>query len=166
METQEGNFSEAKLHPLYGLLKVGYDSGVCDDLTGQPLPDELVADGKKKELAYFDSKGVWELSSIEECKRLTGRKPISTRWVCTNKGDHDKPNVRCRLVARQIRHPGTESVFAPTPPLEALRTVLSCAVTQFEGEPTKCWEPSSAARMQLSFVDISRAYFNAVKDPD
>ena len=87
------------------------------------------------------------------------------RWVCTNKGDHDKPNVRCRLVARQIRRAGTDFVFAPTPPLEALRTVLSCAVTQFEGEPEKTWEPTSPDRNQLSFVDISRAYFNAFVDP-
>ena len=108
---------------------------------------------------------MWEVVSTAECRRVTGKGPISVRWVCTNKGDMEHPNVRCRLVARQIRHPGTDSVFAPTPPLEALRTVISCAVTQFEGEPKKTWLPTSPERMQLSFVDISRAYFNAHVDP-
>ena len=145
---------------------MSYSRRVFDDLTGQPLPDDLVDDGKKKELSDFESKELWELATLEECRQRTGRKPISTRWVCTSKGDHDRPNARCRLVARQIRHPGTESVFAPTPPLEALRTVLSCTVTQFDGEPSKTWEPMSAKRMQLSFVDISRAYFNAWVDPE
>ena len=95
---------------------------------------------------------------IAECRRLTGRAPISIRWVCTNKGDHEKPTVRCRLVTRQIRHSGTESVFARTPLLEALPTVLSCAVTQFEGERNNTWAPESPDCMQLSCVDISRAY--------
>ena len=157
-----GTSLEAKL-PEYGILAM-YRGGVVDDLTGQPLPDELVAAGKAKELAYFEAKGVWKLVPIAECRKLTGRPPISVRWVCTNKGDHLNPNVRCRLVARQIRHPGTDSVFAPTPPLEALRTVLSFAVTQFEGE-SKTWAPESPERMQLSFIDISRAYFNAHVDP-
>ena len=111
--THDGNSLEAKL-PEYGILAM-YRGGVTDDLTGQPLPDELVESGKKKELDYFKSKGVWEYVSIAECRRLTGRAPISVRWVCTNKGDHAHPNVRCRLVARQIRHPGTDSVCATTP---------------------------------------------------
>ena len=55
---------------------------------------------------------------------------------------------------------------APTPPLEALLDVLSCAVTQFEGERTKTWAPKTPERMQFSFVDPSRAYFNGCVDPD
>ena len=136
-----------------------------DDPTGQPLPDDLVLSGKRKELEYFKSKQFWEIVPESECRRITGRAPIGVRWVCTNKGDHANPNVRCRLVARQIRHPGTDSVFAPTPPLEALRTVISFAVTQYEGESKKTWAPESEDRMQLSFIDISRAYFNAHVDP-
>ena len=136
-----------------------------DDLTGQPLPDDLVLSGKRKSLEYLKSKHVWEVVPESECRHITGRDPISVRWVCTNKGDHANPNVRCRLVARQIRHPGIDSVFAPTPPLEALRTVISFAVTQYEGEKKKTWAPESEDRMQLSFIDISRAYFNAHVDP-
>ena len=149
----------------FGILKVWHQN-YTDDLTGQELPPELVHLGQQKELADFESKQVWELVPVAECGRLTRKPPITTRWVCTNKWDHSNPNVRCRLVARQIRRAGTESLFAPTPPLEALRTVLSSAATQFPDEPKKTWNEKSEQRMQLSFVDISREYFNAHVDPD
>ena len=57
-------------------------------------------------------------------------------------------------------------MFAPTPPLEALRTVLSLAATDLPGRPKRCRDPKSEKRCQVSFVDISRAYFNAPTDPD
>ena len=43
-------------------------------------------------------------------------------------------NYRSRLVARQVRKKGIESIFAPTPPLEALRSVLGLAATNIEGQ--------------------------------
>ena len=90
-----------------------------------------------------------------------GRSPISVRWVDVNKGDHACPNIRSRLVARQIRGPGEESTFAPTPPLETLRSIISLAATDLPGRPVCCRDPESEDRMQVSAVDISRAYFNA-----
>ena len=57
------------------------------------------------------------------------------------------------------------SYYAPTPPLETLRTVLSMAATETTG-----WKPvrdaESEHRMQVSFVDIARTYFNAKLDSD
>ena len=61
-----------------------YRDGVTDDVTGQDIPDELVKIGMIKELEYCESKGVWELVTIAECRRLTGRAPTSDRWVCNN----------------------------------------------------------------------------------
>ena len=84
-----------------------------------------------KELDYFDDKAVWELRPREECQQRTGRKPITVRWVLTNKGDDGTPNYRARLVARQIRHAGVESVFAPTPPLEGVRLVISMQLVEY-----------------------------------
>ena len=83
-----------------------------DDLTGQPLDPKLVLEARQKELDYFASKGVWRKAPIAECRREMGRNPISVRWV---DGDDVNPNIRSRLVARQIRGPGEESTFAPTP---------------------------------------------------
>ena len=74
------------------------------------------------------------------------------------------PNVRSRLVARQIRQAGEEAIFAHTPPLEALRTVISLAATDMPGRAPHIRDPTSERRTQISAIDISRAYFNASTD--
>ena len=104
-----------------------------DDLTGQALPPALCKAARNEELAYFQSKGVWELRKVAEALQRTGRRPISVRWVEVNKGDTENPRIRSRLVAREIRGPGQEACFAPTPPLESLRMVLSYAVSDIQG---------------------------------
>ena len=75
------------------------------------------------------------------------------------------PKIRSHLVAREIRGPGQQACFAPTPPLESLRMIISCAATQIEGEETNTWDPNSEERMQLLLVDIPRYDFNATTDP-
>ena len=74
-----------------------------DDISGQVLVDSLVREAMNKELDYFEDKKVWTKRPYEEARRVTGKPPISVRWVETNKGDNECPNVRCRLVAGQIR---------------------------------------------------------------
>ena len=86
-----------------------------------------------------------------------GRSPISVRWVETNKGDDENPNIRSRLVAREIRMAGQDAIFAPTPPLESLRMVLSYAATDIAGHVSHVRDPTSERRTQLLLVDISRA---------
>ena len=135
-----------------------------DDLTKQPLREDLVRAAIGKELDYFEQKGVWRLVPAEEAKKVTGRPAITVRWVHVNKGDDLNPNMRSRLVARQIRRNGEEAIFAPTPPLEGLRTVLSVAATQLPGRPIPDRNPQSEMRVQISLIDISRAYFNATVD--
>ena len=88
------------------------------------------------------------------------------RWVDINKGDDATPNYRTRLVAREIGKKGKDPRFAPTPPLESLRTVLSLAATNLKGEKVHDREPDSPSRTQISFVDIARAYFCASTDPN
>ena len=107
---------------------------------------------------------MWVKKRFEEAKRRTGKPPISVRWVDVNKGDDVNPNIRSRLVARQIRQPGEEAIFAPTPPLEALRTILSLASTDIAGRRKHVREATSERRTQISAIDISRAYFNASMD--
>ena len=77
-----------------------------DDLTGQILPTELVKAARAKELEYFKAKRVWDKRPVGESRRVTGKPPISVRWVDVNKGDNENPNIRSRLVARQIRQAG------------------------------------------------------------
>lgn len=159
-------------------IRVANEPIYKDDLTGQPLPPALVRAARAKELEYLAAKKVWEKRSLSEARRVTGRPPITVRWVDVNKGDNESPNIRSRLVARQIRQSGEDAIFAPTPPLEALRSVLSLATTDFAGRPKHVRDGDSERRTQISAVDISRAYFNAeiensstyvalpVEDPD
>jgi hypothetical protein len=94
-----------------------------------------------------------------------GKAPISVRWVDVNKGDDLQPNYRSRLVAREIRRFGEEPIFAPTPPLESLRTILSLAATDRPGRARHVKDPASEKRTQVSFIDIKRAYLCAKTDP-
>ena len=145
----------------------GYSGRYKDDLTGQVLKDQLVRNARAKEIAYFQSKGVWIKVDKRHARARSGRPPISVRWVDVNKGDEQNPNYRSRLVARQLKvmDKSGQSYFAPAPPLEALRTVLSMATTRI-GDHQPIWDPKSPQRTQVSFVDVSRAYFNAKIDPD
>ena len=147
-------------------FKIQDDEKFVDDLTGQQLDPSLCRAARKKEMDFIRDKGLWTKRAIKDCWDKTRGPPVTVRWVETNKGDDITPNIRSRLVARQIRGPGQDAVFAPTPPLEALRTVLSLAATDLPNRPARCRDPSSESRTQVSFVDISRAYFNAPTDPN
>ena len=145
----------------------GYTGKHRDDLTGQILKDEGVDAARAKELAYFHAKNVWKVVPKSNAYQATGRGPISVRWVDVNKGDDQSPNYRSRLVARQLKahdHSG-QSFFAPAPPIEALRTVLSLSQTRI-GSWNPDWDPNSPKRVQISTIDVSRAYFNAKVEDD
>ena len=59
-----------------------------------------------------------------------------------------------------------ESIFAPTPPLEAARTLISLAATEAGSRWRPNWNPMSPKRTQIMVIDISRAYFNAKTGED
>ncbi len=115
-----------------------------DEYIGEVLPADLVSKGKREELAFFRKKGVWRV--VPRSKARGGR-IVGTRWVCCNKGDSTNPDVRCRLVCQEVNTYDSDNFYAATPPLEALRLMLSFAAED--------------QRRQVSLVDISRAYFNA-----
>ena len=83
---------------------------------------------------------------------------ITVRWVDVNKGDNTNPNIRSRLVARQIRQACEDAIFAPALPLVALRSILSMATTDFPGRPQHVRDPTSERRTQVSAVDILRVF--------
>ena len=103
--------------------------GIVDATAGQALRTELVKVARELEMEYFKAKNVYTKVPREEAYRRAGKAPITVKWVDTNKGDDESPNYRSRLVAREIRRKGEDSIFAPTPPLEALRTILMLAAT-------------------------------------
>jgi len=125
----------------------------------------LVEKAPALELEHFENKHVWEKRPYAEAIAKIWERATSVRWIDTNKGDEETPNYRSRLVAREIRKHGENPIFAPTPPLESFRTVLSLAATDMEGQKKHVRDPSSELRTQISFIDISRAYFCAATDP-
>jgi hypothetical protein len=86
--------------------------------------------------------------------RSMGVNIIRVRWVDTNKGTEEAPNLRSRLVAMEFKtgtaHMDSSEMFSAMPPLEAMRMIVSHAATRDNGEVR-----------QLMIVDIRRAYFNA-----
>ena len=100
--------------------------------------NQLRTDGVSKELDYFESKNVWRRAPLSGAHRTSGRPPITVRRVDFYKNYDDCPDIRSRLVARQIRGSNEDPMFTPTPPLEAFRTVLINCLTDLEGEAPKC----------------------------
>ena len=71
------------------------------------------------------------------------------RWIDHNKGDDLHERYRSRLVAQQYNSgPMEDNIFAATPPLEALRMVISNATTGKRGKV-------------IMIADVSRAYMYA-----
>ena len=80
-----------------------------------------------------------------------GRGPIRGKWVDRNKGDADARLVKSRYVACEVNTYKDESLFAATPPLEALRLVLSDAASQADTSKPK----------KLLFIDVKKAHLHA-----
>ena len=120
-----------------------------DDVNGKRLDPTKVRKARKEEIGYYYKMKMYDKVPISECITRTGRQPIGVRWIDHNKGDDLHENYRCRLVAQQFNSgPMDENIFAATPPLEALRMVISNATT---GSKTKV----------IMIADVSRAYMYA-----
>ena len=78
---------------------------------------------------------------------------ITVKWLDTNKGDKENPNYRSRLVGREYNEGKDDSLYASTPPLEALRLIVSHAATIEENH--------KGERRELMINDVRRAYFYA-----
>ena len=101
-----------------------------------------------EEVDYVRKMNSYTKVPITQCYQHTGKAPISTRWIDINKGDEEKPNYRSRLVAREINTHKRDDLFAATPPLEALKLILSITASSNKGEI-------------LMINDVSRAFFHA-----
>ena len=121
-----------------------------DDVTGMPLDPEEVKKARKLEIEYIKKMQVYAKVPRSKCE-AAGCKPITTRWIDVNKGDDENRNYRSRMVAREIKRDNRIDLFAATPPLEALKLLISEAATI---TPNKGWK-------KIMVNDISRAYFYA-----
>ena len=72
-----------------------------DDHTGAQLPGDLVHAGKMKEIRWVREIGLYKNISRAEAVRR-GITVVPIRWVVTDKGDPNRPKVRCRLVGKEL----------------------------------------------------------------
>ena len=103
---------------------------------------------RKLEIDFFKKHGVYKKVSRE-----SWMKPITTRWIDTNKGDHQTRDYRARLVGRELKAMTgkQDDLFAATPPLESLRFILSIAASNQ-------WRKD---KFLVMATDVKRAYFYA-----
>ena len=127
-----------------------------DDITGEPLDPEQVAKARAEEMVEFRKHGVYVKAPVSQCVHETGKPPIAVRWVDVNKGDQEHPEYRSRLVAKELRTHKDLDLFAATPPLEALKVLLSLAAT------IRPSGNSPAQAQRLDFIDVRRAFFHAM----
>ena len=123
-----------------------YEKQFYDTSTECKLPTPLVHEAMTEELTAMVKMKVWR--DLEENELLPSDKVITTRWVIVNKGEDAKPLVRARLVAREIkgRDGSSADTFAATPPLDALRMMVSIAASNRD----YC----------MDFIDIKKAHLN------
>jgi hypothetical protein len=120
-----------------------------DAITWEKLDSRLVRIARREEIEYYRQMNVYSKVSKAVCVERTGKAPIKVMWVDHNKGTNDKPEIRSRLVAKEIKTSYKPELFAATPPLEALKLLLSINASS-QGEK-RC----------IMHNDVSRAYFHA-----
>jgi len=129
-----------------------------DQISGVQLDRALVLAARAEEMVYMNRLAVFKRVLISEAIATTGRRPIGVRWVDVNKGDDSRPEYRSRLVTQETKRVSTieagdvAAVFAATPPLEALRTLLSLAMSSPVRGPDQ---------PVLMFLDVSRAHLHS-----
>ena len=100
-----------------------------DDVSGEELDASLTQAARREEIEAIHSMKVYKKVPISQCLSETGRRPVGTRWVDTNKGDSRNPKVRCRLVAQEVAIGKIPELFAATPPIEYIRSLVSCCAS-------------------------------------
>ena len=120
-----------------------------DDVKGGSLDPAEVLKARAEEMSYISKHKLYDKVPRSLCYEKTGKAPIRSGWVDTNKGTSKEPNFRSRWVAKEYRRNACAELFAVAPPLEALRMLLSRGASA-QGRGT-C----------LGVVDVRRAYFYA-----
>ena len=135
---------------VHSLLQLGEEGETYyDDITGEELPHDLLVEARRIEIKYYRQMKVYTKVPWKEAIETTGKAPIKVRWVDVNKGTQDAPDIRPRLVAKEIKKSERPDLFAGAPPLEALRLMLSMAAS------------SNIRDTCLMHNDVYRGYFHA-----
>ena len=131
-----------------------------DDVNNIPLPLNDVKTARKEEMDHMKHK-IFKVVKKEEAWRVTGRAPISTKWVDTDKrhGTCSTPMVRSRWVARDFKDPADkdrEDLFSATPPIEMMRLVISRQATRRK----------DGRERKTMYLDVKKAHLYPKCDQD
>ena len=55
------------------------DAEFYDDISGRPLPKELVIKAREDEIKQVRSRGVYDKATFKECHDVTGGEPVGTK---------------------------------------------------------------------------------------
>jgi hypothetical protein len=123
-----------------------------DENSGEVLPPNLTQAARREELTFMRDWNVWDVVPVSECVRVSGKQPLGGRWVDVNKGDRGRPDVRSRYVAKDFAGgQRNDDFFAATPPLEALRLLLSHVA-------------SHGGELKIEVIDARKAHLHAFVD--
>jgi hypothetical protein len=126
-----------------------------DDVSVETLSEEGVRAARALEMEYFIKMGVYEYVTRDEYARSGCRgKIIKGRWLDINKGDSVNPDYRSRFVGKEFNTGTDSSLYAATPPLEALKLLISSAAS------------SRDTGVHMMICDVKRAYFHAPASRD
>ena len=105
-----------------------YCKEIYGAITCVKLVPVLVAKARNTAMWFLvDELNAYEYDAVDNCLRMTGKRPIPVKWVDVNKGDAQRPEVRSRSAVAETRHRTTLSeednaqTFSATPSYEALR---------------------------------------------
>ena len=127
-------------------------SQAWDDVIGEKLDAGKVLEARREDVGYIEEMKVWRKISRAEAQRR-GYKVIQVRWIDINKGDKAHPFYRSRLVGKDFNDGAGDGLFASTPPLEALRLLISDVATEDM--------PGDKIEKVIMINDVSRAFFEA-----
>ena len=128
------------------------EESYVDDINGGFRDPEMVREARVEELAGYLKMQVYCRVPVAE---IGSHKVIKTRWVDTNKGDERSPEIRCRLVAKEVKkRNNTEeesaNFFASTPRLEAVKFLISEAMTKRVSRNNR--------PLKLNVIDVKKAH--------
>ena len=98
-----------------------------DDVSGDLLPPELVRAARDLEVEYLKRMNVYEVVPRSQVRESGKGKLIKGRRLDINKGDSAKPNIRSRYVGKEVATGVDATLYACTPPLEALKLIMGIA---------------------------------------
>ena len=121
-----------------------------EDVSNMPLDVKLMRPARNSEMEFFRNMGVWPETLPKATVKARCGRVIQGRWVDTNKGDSTAPDYRARFVGEEFKTGIDPTLYAATPPLEALKLIMSQA------------NGSRSNGILTMLSDVKRAYFNAL----